>query len=263
MAAEYYATDPARDFTLGHYRQILRAIKRRHKTYSFKDAHWLGRAILDEGPFVIMRHDVEISLRLAQQLALTDAEEGIQSTFFLLMTSEYQLFDPTGIKMVSEILSLGHNIGLHYDAALFGELGANPRDVAQRQIDLMETFFRTKVYAMSSHRPMRSGVTFSIPGVVDVYDDLYVKDVKYITDSSQRWRDSVLTDLLDQHDRVHFLSHEFWSEEGHSWATLAALEAGEELIARLERAKSLIRTAAEGVHLRGERDRAFFDAIRA
>lgn len=257
MGARYHSENPNHDFTLANYRNILRRIKETHATFSFRDAHAMGRDILSRGKFVIMRHDIEISARLALNLARIDADEGIHSTFFLLQTSEYNPFEENTARMIYEIIDLGHDIGLHYDGALFERLGCDPVAAAQAQANLFEAFFQTKIYAMSSHQPMRSQMTFSLPDVIDVYDSLYMQDIKYITDSSQVWREGIVSDLLTEYDRIHFLSHEFWSEEGHSWATLAALEAGEDFFEKKARAEDLIRRATDGLRLRREKDRQF------
>ncbi|MGV2334372.1 MAG UNVERIFIED_CONTAM: hypothetical protein LVR18_09730 [Planctomycetaceae bacterium] len=180
--------DPGRDFTTAHYREILQSIRASHRTLCFRDVHALGRSIFDIPKFVIMRHDVEFSIPAALRMAEIEADEGIQATYFLLQTSDYNPFEEEEAVQIRRILDLGHEIGLHYDAALFERLGVDPAATAVAQIQLFETFFRTKIHAMSSHMPMRSGKTFSVPGVIDTYDPMFLTEMKYISDSTQSWR---------------------------------------------------------------------------
>ena len=125
-------------------------------------------------------------------------------------TSDYNIFEEESASVVRQILDLGHDIGLHYDAALFESMGVEPIEIANNQITLMEKFWNTKVYAMSSHMPMRSGKTFCVPGIIDVYDKQYLIDIKYITDSTQTWREDVVSSLLDKYPRIHLLLHEYY-----------------------------------------------------
>lgn len=250
--------DPNRDFTLAHYIEILATLKSSHKTLSFRDAHKLGRDILDMTRFIIMRHDVELSVPAALRLAEADAAAGIASTFFLLQTSDYNCFEEEEAERIRKILSLGHDIGLHYDAGLFERLGVDAERVARSQIDLFESFFDTRVYAMSSHMPMRSGRTFSLPGIIDTYDPLYMRDMKYLSDSTQAWREGVVTGVLDKHPQIHLLTHEYiWHPEGYDWDTLLLVEAQDKFSAAWRRALQNINTFREGLRLRAVRDMEF------
>jgi hypothetical protein len=131
-------------------------------------------------------------------------------------------------------------------------------EIAKDQIALMEAFWKTKVYAMSSHKPMRSGKTFSVPGVIDVYDGLYIKEMKYMTDSTQRWREGVITFLLEKYPKIHLLTHDYcWSEEGHSWETTLQIEAKKKFDAFWNCTQSDICEFRQGLLLREEKDKEF------
>ena len=246
------------DFTLEHYREILAALKERHLPLSFKDAHELGRDILKLDRFVLLRHDVEFSLTSALRMARLDHEAGVRSTFFLLLSSDYNVFEPAGAAIVRQILDLGHDVGLHYDMAAYEQNGTDPVEIARQQIALLESYFSTRVYAMSSHMPMRSGKTLRLPDVVDVYDPLYVDEIKYVSDSTQKWREGVVTSLLGEHDRIHLLTHEYyWSEDGHAFDVLLLQEARRKYDELAERAEANIRTFKQGLKLRAVRDAEF------
>lgn len=247
-----------RDFTLAHYGEILARIQQTHQVLSFRDAHRLGRDILGIERFLILRHDVEFSLTSALRLAEEDHAAGVHSTFFLLHTSDYNIFEEEGAAIVRRILELGHDIGLHYDAALFEKMGVDAEAVARQQIALMERFWNTKVYAMSSHMPMRSGKTFSLPGVIDTYDPLYLQEIKYLSDSTQVWREGVVTDLLAHYPHIHLLLHEnYWSPEGLGWEALLLLEAKEKFDTHWRRARQNIQRFREGLAMRAHKDREF------
>ncbi len=250
--------DPERDFTLAHYREILAAITASHRTFSFAEAAPLGRELLAHERFVLMRHDVEFSLEAALTLAEADHAAGIRSTFFLQFSSDYNLFDPESAAIVRRLLELGHDLGLHYDVSLLELSAADPAGLARQMIELMEGFWSTKIHAASPHLPMRSGRRLRIPGVADAYDPLYFSDIKYISDSTQAWREGVITALLERYDQIQLLTHEYhWSEEGHGFDVLLLREAHRKGRRLHERAERNIARFRQGLRLRAERDGEF------
>lgn len=249
---------PARDFTTDHYREIVDTIKQTHRTLSFADVHDLGDALFDIERFVIMRHDVEISIPAAVRLAEIDAAAGVTSTFFLLQTGDYNPFEEQEAHGVRRILDLGHDIGLHYDAALFERLDVDAEAVVKAQISAFEAFFNTTVFSMSSHMPMRSGITLSVPGVIDAYEPRFMVDMKYLSDSTQQWREGVVTDNLGRYDRIHLLTHEYiWHPLGWHWSALLLAEANDKFQRAWRRAEDSIEVFSEGLQLRKHRDAEF------
>ncbi len=251
-------TEPIRDFSTDHYREIVTAICQSHKTICFRDIHKLGRAVFEIPKFVVMRHDVEFSIPAALRMAEIEAALGVQSTFFLLQTSDYNPFEEEEAVLIRRILDLGHDIGLHYDAALFERLNVDPLETTKAQIELFQTYFRTKIHAMSSHMPMRSGKTFSIPGVIDTYDPMYLTEMKYISDSTQAWREGVVTENLATYNHIHLLTHEYiWHPFGWDWSALLFTEVHDKFQRAWKRAENFINMYREGLHLRAQKDKQF------
>lgn len=61
-----------------------------------------------EGPFVVLRHDVDRRLSNAVAMADSEAERGVQSTYYFRTST----FDPDVVRSMSE---QGHEIGYHYE----------------------------------------------------------------------------------------------------------------------------------------------------
>ena len=98
------------DFTLGHYSRLLRTAK---KNYQFKTYEKFN----ENGSFLIWRHDLDLSLNRAKILAQIEQKLGICSTFFINPRSEfYNLFEKSQKSIISDIIDLGHKIGLHFAA---------------------------------------------------------------------------------------------------------------------------------------------------
>ena len=95
------------NFTYEHYTNILQELKKSYKFTSFKNATTND---------IILRHDVDASLHAALKMAKIEKELDISSTFFILFSSEfYNPISVDGSKIIREILSLGHKLGLHYN----------------------------------------------------------------------------------------------------------------------------------------------------
>ncbi len=251
-------TDRANGFGTEHYREILRSINASHQTLSFKDAHALGRDILKIDRFVLMRHDVEFSVQAALRMAEIDHAEDIRSTFFFLQTSDYNPFEEEEAVRIRAILDMGHDLGLHYDAGMIERFGADLVKIVKCQIALFEGFFDTKIYAMSSHMPLRSGVSFSVDGIIDTYDPLYLQEIKYLSDSIQSWREGVVTENLTKYPRIHLLTHEYsWHPDNHNWDTLLLIEAHDKFQSLWQRALRNVASYKHGLTLRERKDTEF------
>ena len=63
---------------------------------------------------------VDFDLQLALDLALFEKEIGIKSTYFILTTCEsYNVLAEKNKEILKKIISLGHEIGLHFDPTLY------------------------------------------------------------------------------------------------------------------------------------------------
>ena len=65
---------------------------------------------------VILRHDIDTSLEKAVELAKLEAQQGVRSTYFVLLSSGfYNVMSKGTREKIKEIQNMGHDIGLHFD----------------------------------------------------------------------------------------------------------------------------------------------------
>jgi hypothetical protein len=202
------------DFTEAHYRANVRTAK---VYYAFE--HYGTRS--DE-PHVLWRHDVDCSPHRALALARIEAEEEVTATYcFLLHSDFYNLLEPAVMRRVREILSLGHRLGLHFDAAV-----VQPADEAEleralaRERAILEDVFGAPVEAFSFHNPdFRETIGFDedeYAGMLSTYGATLRRGYHYVSDSNGYWRFKRLADVLGEreHPRLHVLTHpEWWQAE--------------------------------------------------
>ena len=201
------------NFTYAAYRDLLSLL--RERGYAVRNYH----NYMDAPRCVILRHDIDYSLQQAVELAELETEEGVQSTWFVLLRTDfYNVFSKSGTEALQHIRSLGHEIGLHFDEASYVP-ALRPDEVVQniiKECGLLSALLETRVSTVSMHRPSKSTLEadFQIPGIVNSYGKTFFHDFKYLSDSRRRWREPVLDIIRSgEFDRLHILTHAFWYHE--------------------------------------------------
>lgn len=200
-------------FTYAAYRDLLSLL--RERGYAFRDYHTYS----DAPHCVILRHDIDTSLPQAVKLAELEADEGVQSTWFILLRTDfYNVFSKSGQEALDRIRSLGHEIGLHFDEASYVpalDLDGVVQSVI-KECGLLSALLETQVSTVSMHRPSKTTLEadFQIPGIVNSYGKTFFHDFKYLSDSRRRWREPAEEIIrAGEHDRLHILTHAFWYHE--------------------------------------------------
>lgn len=216
---------PAVEFTFGWYEQFLeRLLDHGYDTVTFADVAARGAvAGGDDGPAdvvvdgvavddgnLLVRHDVDLSPAKALAMGRIEAELGVQSTYFFLITSPlYNVFDAPTRNVLEELESLGHEVGVHFSthqhwrsepsaAELVGQVGAEQSVLASVVDDPCE--------AVSFHCPPEWVLDRRFEEFLSAYDPSFFSEITYWADSGQRWRsDRPLGGPLP--DSVQLLAH--------------------------------------------------------
>lgn len=195
-------------FTYDAYRELLRVL--RDGGYAFEAYHtWR-----DTPRCVILRHDIDQSIEAALKLGRLEAGEGVRSTYFVLLGSEfYNPASAAALAGLRELRALGHEIGLHFYEAACPSSEAPVEELIQREADILSSICGFPVTTVSMHRPSKATLEadLEIPGIINSYGKTFFRDFKYLSDSRRRWREPVL-DIIrgGAYDRLHILTHAFW-----------------------------------------------------
>lgn len=204
------------DFTYESYTALIRLI--RDSGYSFCGYH----DYQEHERCVIMRHDIDFQPSLSLKLAEVEAENGVHSTYFALITSDfYNAASDRNRSVLKRIRELGHEVGLHYDEVAYescGNDGSERENVERilRERDILSQIIDAPVTAVSMHRPSRNTLEadWKIPGMVNSYSKLFFREFKYLSDSRRNWREPVMDIVRNkEYDRLHILTHAFWYHE--------------------------------------------------
>ena len=150
-------------FHLDHYGEILDAARSGGYRFAFFD-HAPERGDL------YLRHDVDLSLDAALEMAELEAGVGVKATYFLMTRSEfYNLGAPSGGVAIERLRGLGHRVGLH---------AVHPDAALDEHFDPV----------LAWHNPDPGYMTEPVEGAVNVMQPGFFDPDRYRSDSNQRWR---------------------------------------------------------------------------
>jgi hypothetical protein len=151
-------------FDLDHYRELLGAA-------ADGGYRW---ATFDTEPTrgdVLLRHDVDLSLEAALEMAQLEQSLGVRATYFLMTESVfYNLDSELGRATLRALRDLGHAVGLH---------AVYPRASHDDRFDAVVAW----------HNPDPEYVNEPVSGFVNVMQPPWFTKGKYRSDSNQHWRE--------------------------------------------------------------------------
>lgn len=172
------------EFSLLGYRALLTGLFERG--YSARDFSNFD----SQSQHLLLRHDIDMSIAAAHEIAALERDIGVTSTFFVLLRSElYSPFSESGRADLLKLVALGHEIGLHLDASLYADETTALDEAAAWECDLLERLIDQPVRIVSLHRPAQSLINTknSLGGRPHTYQRRYFSEIGYCSDSRGDW----------------------------------------------------------------------------
>ena len=202
------------EYTYSAYRELIKKLK----ANGYTPIRFCDVSERLEYPAII-RHDVDMSVQEAVKLAKIEKEEGIRSTYFVLLTSEYYNFlTGDNLRCVKELLELDHEIGLHFDITAYNkDLTIDEvESVLKKEIALLEYILDIHVKSISWHIPRKDFLGVHL-GFLDemkiwnAYDPYFYEGYKYVSDSMMRWREPIEEYIeKKEYKKLQILTHPIW-----------------------------------------------------
>lgn len=198
-------------FTYAGYIQLLNLLK--ENDYEIADYYnWK-----EYDKCVILRHDVDNDMAQALSMAQIEYEQGMKSTYFVLLTSNfYNLYSNRNRGILREIKDMGHTIGLHFDEMAYPEDAGNAEKIVQnirKELNILSEIMQNDVTVFSYHRPTKAilDANIKMKDAVNSYGNIFFRQFKYLSDSRMHWRAPVM-DIVQEglYSRLHILTHPFW-----------------------------------------------------
>ncbi|MBL4618142.1 MAG: hypothetical protein JKY46_10630 [Robiginitomaculum sp.] len=163
-------------------------------------------------PAIILRHDIDLSLPCAIEVARAEAEMGVSATYFIMMSSDYyNPFSAIGRHQVQQIAALGHEIGLHWDSSNYPESDDAVHRQFRNELAHLGDIVGEEIVSASQHIPTDTPL-FDVESLVEneAYSQKFRNRFTYVSDSSMQWRETTPLDLIKLGKSIHFLSHPIW-----------------------------------------------------
>lgn len=168
----------------------------------------------------LWRHDIDFSPQRALALARIERDQEVTATYFVQISSRYYSpFEPETAAVLREIVSYGHDIGLHFDA----EVVAHHRtpDYSRRlkfEASILAEVVETRVDSFSLHNPTTiPGLQFAQTeaGLINASHPCFQQDFVYCSDSNGTWRHRSLSEVVADPTvrRLYALTHPEWWQD--------------------------------------------------
>lgn len=195
-------------FDVGHYCELVEAARAGGYRFAFFDHE-------PQPGDLLLRHDVDLSLAAALELAELEHELEAAATYFLMTESVfYNLASPEGSSTLDRLRVLGHRVGLH---------AVWPRAELDGRFDPVVAW----------HNPEAAYMSEPLDGAINVMEPRFFSPDAYRSDSNQRWRSGCPHEELaaGRFEWLQLLTHpEIWVHKGDTMGEtmLAMLDAERE-----------------------------------
>ena len=215
------------NFTYSEYSHLLQVLQSGRENLRFSDFSARDNIFKSSSDYFILRHDIDFSLEAALAMAQMEAKIGIRASYFLLLSCDhYNLLSEEFCEFPRKLISLGHEVGLHYDVRAMGARGSDMNDELQFETHVLTRLAGESVRSIAMHNPSVYGDDpFATTQLfVNAYAREFTKEIAYYSDSCGAWRNETHKAFTERRlpKKLQLLIHPiFWSDEsGNRWLRL-------------------------------------------
>jgi hypothetical protein len=200
------------EFSTKGYLDVLRCGKDHdYQFILFKDKN----KVIEESKYCLIRHDIDISLSCALEMAkLENSQEIVSTYFFMLRSPAYNLLGRYAFYVLNEIKKMGHEIALHFDGVHPAVLQKGLLQSIDHELNILSNLAEQEISSVSFHQPsveILKGETY-IPGKINTYNKEQFRGWNYLSDSNRIWKEhngiSVFADTSIR--KIQLLIHPIW-----------------------------------------------------
>ena len=186
------------EFNLFDYESLLISLSRQYEFRLIKDFK-----VIDDKPTVFLRHDVDFHLFDITNLSKIEFDLGIKSTYYILLTSQYNIFERENLMVLKTIVEQGHDIGLHYDLMEY-PVNNFEKSLSRLnfEIDILNRILDINISTIVMHQPHTGmeDIFKKNSNYIHPHNDFFKNEVEYISDSCRAWRNE---NLLNCFSDIH------------------------------------------------------------
>jgi hypothetical protein len=164
---------------------------------------------------LFLRHDVDLCPDRALRMARIEQEIGVSATYyFLVSTPHYSIAAAQTRRILRVIHALGHDIGLHFDAAQYADGTDDLDEMAGKECALLELCCEAPVKSISFHRPSPQHLNRHelIAGRRHCYEPAFFSKIGYVSDSNGGWHHGhpLKHQAIQSGSAMQLLTHPIW-----------------------------------------------------
>jgi len=201
------------EFTLEHYFETIENYK--DEGYQFIRLFEAPHLTRSDDKFVVMRHDVQLSLDAAYELAKEEANHNIESTYYVLLYSDlYNINSVNSIHSIRAISRLGHDVGLHLDTKKMINM--------QKEVKWLEMLLGIDVTSYSQHLvdespPIDSATRMMNRSLMNADDWTEERGIKLLIENGMKWNEDCFCKHIGRFPRMQVATNpEWWVNNGNS-----------------------------------------------
>lgn len=161
-----------------------------------------------------IRHDIDLHIERISEIATIEYNLGVRATYYILLTGPYNPFFIENLNELKKIVSMGHEIGLHYDLVSWPDDIQSSTRRLDFEIALLSDAIGTQVNTIVRHQPsLGGGDPFkNSKKYINPHDDSFLNEIKYLSDSCRICpEDNFLQAIKHLPNFLHINTHpELW-----------------------------------------------------
>jgi hypothetical protein len=210
------------DFSYSYFRAILQVVKSDFKHFMIFQAPQVLAKDSDQ-PIVFLRHDIDVDLNKAMQMANIENDFAISATYYVMINSPlYQAKSRSARSVLMKLISMGHEIGLHFDfdsdeeRRSFSDIHSLEPKI-NLACERLESIICQPIRSISFHRPLPQLLRGSLMLCRRV--NAYCRELMtwYLSDSNGNWREGEPLPMLlaPRQPLLQLLIHPIWWGDEH------------------------------------------------
>lgn len=201
-----------------HYRDILHIALAAGYCVASLAAYYENRGT----PALIIRHDVDVSLATAVQMAQIEHELGVRTSYFIRVhAAGYNPFSRESYSLLTWVAEAGFDIGLHHEVGVFPLANVDAsrptaREHLRRELSVLESVLGRPIRSVAMHLP-KHGTAPLTQDDLDANGVLYEagaavfnEGARFVSDSNRTLKPACPCTLIGVADKIYLTAHPIW-----------------------------------------------------
>lgn len=166
---------------------------------------------------LLLRHDVDVSLELAVEMARVEQSVGVRSTYFIRVHAVgYNPFSRDSYRSLHWLEDSGFEVGLHHEVGGFVMGGVSAAEQLQREVASLEAALGRPVWGVAGHLPRHASRHLNqedlrAAGIqYEAGEERFNRGITFVSDSNRCWKPACPCSLVEDAPSLYAAVHPVW-----------------------------------------------------